>query len=65
MSVHGLPNKPEGYVTRDELAQMMRVSVTTVDRLRKEGMPFVTWGRRTIRFQPSVAIAWAKARRAA
>ena len=42
---------------------MMGVSIDTVDRLVVEGMPSVTWGRRTRRFRPSAAIAWAAARR--
>jgi hypothetical protein len=50
---------PERYVSRSELADLMRVSLATVDRLVAEGMPSVTWGRRTRRFRPSIAIAWA------
>jgi phage terminase Nu1 subunit (DNA packaging protein) len=41
----------------------MGVSVATVDRLVTEGMPSVTWGRRTRRFRASAAIAWAAERR--
>jgi hypothetical protein len=54
---------PERYVTRRELAATMGVSIDTVDRLVSEGMPSVTWGRRTRRFRASAAIAWAAARR--
>lgn len=54
----------ERYVSRAELARIMGVSVATVDRMVAEGMPSVTWGRRTRRFKPSVAIAWAAERRA-
>jgi hypothetical protein len=50
---------PERYVSRSELADLMGVSLATVDRLVAEGMPSVTWGRRTRRFRPSIAIAWA------
>ena len=53
---------PERYVTRRELAAIMGVSNDTVDRLREEGMPSVTWGRRTRRFRASVAVAWAASR---
>jgi hypothetical protein len=53
----------ERYVSRAELARIMGVSVATVDRLVTEGMPSVTWGRRTRRFRASVAIAWAAERR--
>jgi phage terminase Nu1 subunit (DNA packaging protein) len=57
-----LPSGPERYVTRRELAALMGVSIDTIDRLVVDGMPSVTWGRRTRRFRPSVAIAWAAAR---
>lgn len=50
---------PESYVTRAELAAIMGVSLATVDRMVAEGVPSVTWGRRTRRFRPSVAISWA------
>jgi hypothetical protein len=53
---------PERYVTRRELAAIMSVSIDTVDRLRGEGMPSVTWGRRTRRFRASIAVAWAASR---
>jgi phage terminase Nu1 subunit (DNA packaging protein) len=52
----------ERYMSRFELAQLMGVSVATVDRMVAEGMPSVTWGRRTRRFRPSVAIGWAAER---
>lgn len=55
----------ERYVSRAELARIMGVSVATVDRMVAEGMPSVTWGRRTRRFSPSAAIGWATDRRAA
>lgn len=59
--VTSLPTaEPEAYVDRVELARRMAVSVATVDRLRKAGMPSVTWGRRTRRFRPSVAMQWAR-----
>lgn len=51
----------ERYVSRAELAELMGVSLTTVDRLVAEGMPSETWGRRTRRFRPSTALAWARA----
>jgi phage terminase Nu1 subunit (DNA packaging protein) len=61
---YGSPSlEAERYVNRRELAAMMGVSIDTVDRLVVEGMPSVTWGRRTRRFRPSAAIAWAAARR--
>lgn len=61
--VQGLPSvNPEPYITRAELAERMGVSLSTVDQLRKEGLPWVSWGRRTVRFRASTAIAWAQAR---
>lgn len=56
---------PERYVARTELAVIMGVSLATVDRMVAEGMPSVTWGRRTRRFRPSAAIAWALERKRA
>jgi hypothetical protein len=52
----------ERYVSRAELAALMGVSLATVDRLVSDGMPSVTWGRRTRRFRVSVAISWASGR---
>jgi hypothetical protein len=52
----------EPYVSRYELARLMGVSVATVDRMVADGMPSVTWGRRTRRFRASVAIGWAAER---
>ncbi len=58
----GIPlTETERYVTRRELAAMMGVHPTTVDRMRRAGMPSVVWGRRSRRFKPSVALAWARA----
>lgn len=63
MTVHGLPvPEPERYVNRGELADLMGVSLTTIDRWVGEGMPSETWGLRTRRFRPSLAIAWARTR---
>jgi phage terminase Nu1 subunit (DNA packaging protein) len=53
--------EPERYVTRVELAEIMGVSVATINRMVRAGMPSETWGRRTRRFRPTVAIAWASA----
>jgi hypothetical protein len=55
----------ERYVDARELAALMAVSPTTIKRWVKEGMPSETWGmKRTRRFLPSHAIAWASARQA-
>lgn len=62
MSVFGMPAKPpERFLNRRELAAFMGVSTDTIDRMVKQGMPSVTWGRRTRRFQASTALAWANA----
>lgn len=65
-NVIGLPvPEPERYVTRVELARIMGLSVATIDRMVADGLPSETWGRRSRRFRPSVAIAWARTRSAA
>lgn len=51
---------PDELVTRQELAEIMRVSVPTIDRMRAAGMPAVTWGRRLVRFRVREAMAWAE-----
>lgn len=53
-STHG-----ELYVSRPTMGLIMGVSVSTIDRMVASGMPSVTWGRRTRRFLPSRALAWA------
>jgi phage terminase Nu1 subunit (DNA packaging protein) len=63
MTVHGLPRpEVERYVSRAQLAEHMGVSVRTVDRFVKEGMPHEDWGLKCRRFLPSKAIAWARTR---
>lgn len=52
----------EHYVDRRQLANIMGVSVSTIDNMVRDGMPSVTWGRRMRRFQPSTALAWAQER---
>jgi phage terminase Nu1 subunit (DNA packaging protein) len=58
----GRPVELERYVSRGELAAIMGVSVTTVDRLVRAGMPSETRGLRARRFRPSRAVAWARGR---
>lgn len=58
--VHGFPGDHEAFVTRAELAELMGVSTDTIDRMRDQGMPFETWGRRTVRIRPSLAMRWAR-----
>lgn len=65
MNVHAMPTPqyPEPYVTINELAAIMGVSRSTIKRWKLAGMPCETWGARTVRFRPSQAMAWARARR--
>lgn len=48
-------------MTREQLAEIMGVGVSTIDRFRDEGMPEIRWGVRLVRFQPSECLAWWKA----
>jgi excisionase family DNA binding protein len=58
--VSELQRVPDELVTREELAEIMRVSVPTIDRMKRAGMPAVTWGRRLVRFRVREAMAWAE-----
>jgi phage terminase Nu1 subunit (DNA packaging protein) len=58
--VSELRSVPDELVTRQELAEIMRCSVPTIDRMRREGMPAVTWGRRLVRFRVRQAMDWAE-----
>lgn len=49
---------PERYVTRGELAEVFNVSVDTIDRMRKAGMPSTLFGKKSRRFKVSQAEAW-------
>jgi phage terminase Nu1 subunit (DNA packaging protein) len=60
MTLIALPT--ERHVTTHELAEIMGVSVSTIKRMRLDGMPSVTWGRRTRRYLPSKALQWARER---
>lgn len=53
---------PERYVTRQQLADIMGVSMKTIDRMVRDGMPSETWGLRSRRFLASHALAWARTR---
>lgn len=48
----------EPYIDREALAQLLDLSVATIDRFVAEGMPSETWGLRARRFKPSAALAW-------
>jgi predicted DNA-binding transcriptional regulator AlpA len=63
--VNARPTAPplERYIDARELAELMGVSPSTIKRMVAAGMPSETWGmRRTRRFLPSQAMAWAHAR---
>jgi excisionase family DNA binding protein len=63
MRVAGPPlGTPERYLTRQQLAEVMGVSVKTIDRMVRDGMPSETWGLRSRRFLASRALAWARRR---
>lgn len=51
---------PDELLTRQELAAVMKCSVRTVDQMRADGMPFVPWGRRLVRYRLRESIAWAE-----
>lgn len=53
---------PERYLSRRQLAEVMGISTSTVDRMTTSGMPSETWGCRTRRYRLSEATAWAAAR---
>jgi phage terminase Nu1 subunit (DNA packaging protein) len=52
------------WLTREELAGELKVSPSTVDRWRREGMPSELWGPRsgTRRFPLAACLAWARRR---
>lgn len=61
--VVGIPvPEPERYVTRKRMAEIMGVSLKTIDRFVSEGMPSETWGLSRRMFRPSSSIAWARGR---
>jgi predicted DNA-binding transcriptional regulator YafY len=53
---------PDELLTRQELAERMRVSVATVDRLRRLGMPCVRFSPGTVRYRAAEAMMWAERR---
>ena len=55
-------HRRERYVTAAELALMMGVSLRTVKRWTREGMPSETWGMRVRRYLVSECVTWARDR---
>jgi predicted DNA-binding transcriptional regulator AlpA len=66
VTVVPLPSRePEQLVTRAAMARILGISVTSLDKLRKEpGFPEESkaWGLRVTRFSPSRVRAWLAAR---
>jgi len=60
--VGGMTDYREPLVTRAELAQLMRISIRTVDMMIADGLPVHRWGMRLVRIKPSEAFAWAEGR---
>jgi phage terminase Nu1 subunit (DNA packaging protein) len=50
VTLRALPSETR-YITREQLAERMGCSVKTVDRMKADGMPYVSWGRRMTRFR--------------
>lgn len=50
--------RDERPVTRAELALAARVSLSTIDRARRSGLPSVFYGKRSPRFYLSVCLPW-------
>jgi hypothetical protein len=64
MTVHPIrpmPQQREPELTRKQLADMLQVSLRTIDKWTKAGMPSVRYGQRVRRYQASSALAWAAA----
>jgi predicted DNA-binding transcriptional regulator AlpA len=66
MSLHSREGvaSPEAYVTREQLAVILGVSLSTIDRMRARGMPYRVFGRRAVRFRLSEVLAWPEERAA-
>jgi excisionase family DNA binding protein len=47
------------FLTLEELSQLLKISRTTIDRWRKEGMPFIKMGR-GVRFDQGAVMKWIK-----
>jgi phage terminase Nu1 subunit (DNA packaging protein) len=58
MTLRALPSETR-YITREQLAERMGCSVKTVDRMKADGMPYLTYGRRLVRFDADEALRWA------
>lgn len=50
----------EAYLSAGALAELMGVSVQTIKRWTRAGMPSQTWGMKVRRYRPTEAMAWAR-----
>jgi excisionase family DNA binding protein len=60
--VTDLRSAPELYLTRRQLADRLGLGLSTVDKFVRLGMPSMTWGIRTRRFQLSAVERWLRER---
>lgn len=59
MERHLRPVDPqEPLLTRESLAERLECSVDSVDRMRREGLPCVRWGRKFVRFRYTEVMRW-------
>ena len=52
----------EPFLNRKETAKVLGVSLRTLDRFVREGLPCETWGLRSRVFRASEAVVWARNR---
>jgi excisionase family DNA binding protein len=52
------------YKTKAEIADALSVSVPTVDRLMRRGLPYIKFGS-TVRFDPDAVASWIESRQQA
>lgn len=59
MTVHsiGVSNDDE-FLTRQELAAELKISLPTLDKLRRQGMPEERWGLKAVRFRRRRVLRW-------
>jgi phage terminase Nu1 subunit (DNA packaging protein) len=48
----------EPLLSRESLAERLECSVDSIDRMRRDGMPSIVWGRRLRRFRYTDVVAW-------
>jgi phage terminase Nu1 subunit (DNA packaging protein) len=49
---------PDELLTRVQLAGVMQCSVRTIDTMKAQGMPWVPWGRRMVRYRLREVLEW-------